>query len=266
MRLFLLVAVLFALVAPARAEIGWVTLTTDAGELVTALMGRPEGAGPFPAVIYNHGTEVRQDGLSEGGDGTDVMGFVEALVGEGFVALAPIRTTENTTAVMVRGLPSGSAEEWSAVIEGGLRTTAAARTFLADQPGVEARSIGLLGFSEGGNIGLWSLIGTGIGEGGYRAAVLLSPAAIITSPTYRLHAAATAENLARVKVPVFLAMARDDLPPIRTVATEQLIPTLAAANPGFVHRTDYPGQHRIFWAVRNDYWDDVAAFLRQHLR
>ncbi len=247
---------------PASAEVAWVTLTTERGEQMRALLGRPDSVkGRAPAVIYNHGTEVRMNGYQDG-EGNDVGGFVRALVAEGYVVLAPIRTFERTTAYMSKGRPAGSPEAWDAVIQGGLRTVAAARAYLAARSDVDPEKIALFGFSEGGNVSLWAAIQ----RPQWRAVVLLSPAAISPSPHFRLREAAAADKVARINAPVFLALARDDGPPILEVATEHLIPNLQKSNPAFVHRVGYPGQHNLFWTVSNVYWPDVTAFLRKHLR
>lgn len=246
----------------ARADLQWISLTTAQGETVQALFGRPDqGSGPFPAVIYNHGTEVRQNGYDEAGNGTDVKGFVQALNSQGYVALAPIRRFESGTAFMNRSQAVGTPEQWTAAIDGGLRTTAAARAYLAGQREVEPRAIGVLGFSEGGNIALWALIG-GME---FKAAVLLAPAAIPQSPRYRIREALNEEALGRIAAPIYLAVATDDIPAVRNAARNQLIPILSKLNRGFAYRDDYPGQHNSFWKVRSDFWTDVSAFLRAHL-
>ena len=52
---------------------------------------------------------------------------------------------------------------------------------------------------------------------------------------------------------------------IRGGVEKFLIPNLTKTNPQFRHRTDYPGGHNWFWKVRDEYWKDVAAFLKEHL-
>jgi len=251
-----------ALATAAEIEVGWLTLVTDRGEQINTLFARPKDPAPAPrpAVIYNHGTEVRLQGYSERGDGTDVRGFAEKLAGEGFIALAPIREFERTTAVMPRGRPSGGPDAWDAVIEGGLRTVAAARRRLEAMAEVDPSRIGLLGFSEGGNVSLWAA-----SETPFRAVVLLAPAAISPSPRYRLVLAANEATLGRIQAPLFLAVAANDLPPVRDVVIERIAPLLARLNPDLVFRSDYPGGHDLFWRPRDAFWPDVAAFLRTRL-
>ena len=143
-----------------------------------------------------------------------------------------------------------------------LRVVGAARRFLAERPGVNQEAIAIMGVSEGGNVSLWSAIETP----GYRAVVLLSPAAIPPSPRYRLRAATREELLRRINAPVFLAVATDDFKGIREVTSEALIPNLKNVNPAFRYRNDYPGDHNSFGRVRKEFWGDVAAFLKEHLQ
>lgn len=72
--------------------------------------------------------------------------------------------------------------------------------------------------------------------------------------------------LTRITAPVYLAVGQDDLPEIRAATQEVLIPNLSAVNRRFVHKTDYPGGHFWFYRVRPEFWSDITAFLKQHLR
>ena len=257
---------LFMAVVPASgAEIALqeLQLATDKNEPVRAILAKPAGEGRRPAVIFSHGTGVRQDGyegsLNRGG--MNVGDFVRALARENYVAIAPIRTILAGEAGFSRGKMIGAPEQWTEVIAFGIRAVAAARNHLAKRPDVDPERIAVMGFSEGGNVSLWSASRTP----GYRAVVLLSPAAISPSPEYRLGAASREENVGRIGAPVFLAVGADDLPAVRGGVEKFLIPNLTKTNPRFRHRTDYPGGHDWFWKVRDEYWKDVTAFLREHL-
>ncbi len=250
-------------VGTARADLGEIRLLTDKNEPVRAILAKPAGEGRRPAVIFNHGTEVRQDGyegaLNRGG--MDVGQFLRALARENYVTIAPIRSILAGEVGFQRGRMIGTSEQWTEVIAFGIRAVAAARRHLAERPDVDPERIAIMGFSEGGNVSLWSATRTP----GYRAVVLLSPAAISQSPDYRLGQAARGENVARIGAPVFLAVGADDLPAVRGGVEKFLIPNLTQVNPRFRHRTDYPGDHKWFWRVRDEYWKDVAAFLKEHL-
>lgn len=292
-RLFAVVA-LAALAAAAsaggaRAELQELQLKTDRDESVRAILAKPLGAaapnakdpaapsapglsmgrpappgeGRRPAVIFNHGTGVRRDGYegSPNRGGMNVADFLRALARENYVVLAPIRTILANEASIGRGGITGTPEQWGEVIAYGIRAVDAARRHLAERPDVDPRRIALVGFSEGGNVSLWAASRTP----GYRAVVLLAPAAISNSPDYRLGMAAREENAARIGAPVFLAVGANDLPAIRGAVERFLIPNLTKVNLQFRHRTDYPGGHDWFWKVRDEYWNDVTAFLKEHL-
>ena len=126
---------------------------------------------------------------------------------------------------------------------------------------MNSKAIVAMGYSEGGNVSLWSAIETP----GYRAVVLLAPAAMPTSKNYRLRAAASEDRLQRIAAPVYLAVANNDFEGIRVVSREALIPNLQKVNPAFRFRADYPGDHNWFLRVRPEFWNEVTAFLRQHL-
>ena len=249
---------------PKSADLRFVTITTEQKETVRAVLGEPSGSGNRPAVIFNHGTGVRRDGYDGAKriGGMNVDDYVKALKEQGYVAIAPLRTLFAKEATLDRGRLTGTPEQWTEVIAYGLRVVDAARRFLAERPGVNQEAIAIVGFSEGGNVSLWSAIETP----GYRAVVLLSPAAIPPSPRYRLRAATREELLRRINAPVFLAVATDDFKGIRKVASEALIPNLKKVNPAFCYQNKYPGGHDSFWRVRNEFWDDVAAFLKEHLQ
>lgn len=246
-----------------HAELQLVTLMTERNEAVQAVFGDLGGSGRRPAVIFNHGTDVRRDGY-EGAKRQGEMNvddYVKALNDQGYVAIAPLRTLLASEASLDRGRLVGTPEQWDEVISYGIRTVAAARRYLSERSNVDSSAIVLMGYSEGGNVSLWSAIETP----GYRAVVLLSPAAMPTSRNYRLRAAADEDRLQRIAAPVFLAVAQNDFEGIRVVSREALIPNLKKANPAFRFRADYPGEHNWFFRVRPEFWNDVSAFLRQHL-
>lgn len=261
--------IITALILVITCETGWadlrfVTITTEQKETVRAVLGEPSGSGNRPALIFNHGTSVRRDGYEEAKRkaGMNVDVYVKALNEQGYVAIAPLRTLFAKEATLDRGHLTGTPEQWTEVIAYGLRVVGAARRFLAERPSVNQEAIAIMGYSEGGNVSLWSAIETP----GYRAVVLLSPAAIPPSPRYRLRAATREELLRRINAPVFLAVATDDFKGIREVTSEALIPNLKKVNPAFRYRNDYPGDHNSFGRVRNEFWGDVAAFLKEHLQ
>ena len=243
--------------------VAWVDLQTDRGETVKALFAKPQAAGKRPAVIFNHGTAVRQSGYEgAASQGNDTRDYVDAIVAAGYVALAPIREFNRSTARFERGGTVGSAEAWDAVIEGGIRTVLAARAYLAKHPDVDAGRIAVIGFSEGGNVTLWSLME----NGGFAAAVLMSPATIDIASRFTLRAAAADSRLRSLPMPVFLTIGKQDLRPVKKVASRVLAPRLEQSNDGFLFEAAYPGDHKWFHKVRDSHWADVRRFLDRHLK
>ncbi|MBM3570105.1 MAG: hypothetical protein FJX46_15275 [Alphaproteobacteria bacterium] len=246
---------------PAGVEgVSWVQLATPSDGVLRAAYAKPPGPGPFPAVVFNHGTGVRARG-HEGGIArgeTDVRRFVRALADAGYVGLAPLRTVNATSAYPDRGRFAGTEAQWSEVIASGIRTVDAALTWLAGQPEVDRTRLAAIGFSEGGNVTLWSMLD----RSDVRGAVLISPATIEMAPRYALREAAAAEAVARLRAPVMLTVGDSDLPSIRGVAASRLGPNLTRHEARSRVKLDYPGDHASFYAPRADHWPDVLDFLR----
>jgi dienelactone hydrolase len=95
---------------------------------VRLILGVPSGPGPHPAVIFNHGTGVRHLGYegSKNRGQMDVSRFTDALVHDGYVALAPIQPFNSDTAYVERGGKVGSEQDWTEVVERGIDTVKAA--------------------------------------------------------------------------------------------------------------------------------------------
>ncbi|MBI3024613.1 MAG: alpha/beta fold hydrolase [Candidatus Tectomicrobia bacterium] len=127
-----------------------------------ALVCQPAGAGPFPAVVFIHGSIV--DGLGVQGAasrGYDLVGFCEALAKEGYLAFLPIREA----APMGQGFDSYK-EDYPAV-------ATAALDHVKTLPGADPRRIALMGFSMGG----LTSVAAAPGRTDLKALVLLAPAA-----------------------------------------------------------------------------------------
>ncbi|MDP6885053.1 MAG: prolyl oligopeptidase family serine peptidase, partial [Rhodospirillales bacterium] len=155
------------------AEVQWIDLSVAGGDSVRAAFGAVEGERG-PAVIFNHGTGVRQFGHkgSVSNGNMDVTDYVKALNALGYTAIAPVRSHLKDSAYYERGGTVGSTADWIAVVENGMQVAKAARSFLAANANVDPARIAIMGFSEGGNVTLWSAVR----QQGYRAVVLLAPA------------------------------------------------------------------------------------------
>lgn len=245
-----------------ETPIGWVELKTSQGETIKALFARPEGTGKRPAVIFNHGTGVRQEGYAgAAAKGNDTKDYVRAIVDAGYIALAPIRPFHKTTARYGRRGPEGPVADWENVVEGGVRAVSAARAWLAGRPDVDADKIAVIGFSEGGNVTLWALL-----EGErFAAAVLMSPATLGSVPRYTLRSAAYDSRLGNLQAPLLITVGESDYPSIKKVVGRALSGRLNRAGVSLRYKNHYPGGHTWFHQVRTDHWKDVVDFLGRHL-
>ncbi len=236
--------------APAAwAKTEWVEFTTAAGDKVKALLAKPDGEGPFAAMVYNHGRIVRKLGYEESASrGYDVEAFVEKLAAAGYVAIAPIRDHLETAAP-------------KEVVSEGLAASNGAIDFLKGRPDVNAEKIGVMGFSEGGLITVW----TALKRDDLAAVVLMSPAVMRSAGNWSFKRAARKDYLNHITAPVFLTLGRDDDKRIKKNAFKRLIPRMESLGKDFSYRTDYPGDHRWFWEPRDKYFKDILDFLNDKL-
>ena len=202
-----------------------------------ALVCRPQGKGPFPAVIYNHGLVVDRAGYENASArGYDLDGFCHALAQDGFLAFIPIRETG-------RGNIPGHVEEVSQAI-----------TYVKSLPEVKPLRITLMGFSRGGLLTLM----VGVEREDLRSLVILAPA------PGRGHFADAVERVAALKVPVLLLVEASD----EEVIIEDFQLLEEALNTHNIEarviRYDQGGGHRFFWGI-NNYWKDIRAFLHETL-
>ena len=110
------VALLTALISfPAQPGEGYVTevVTISSGDIkLRALLGRPEGAGPFPAYIHNHGSMTFEQAHSAPWPSSIAKGSLpDALVRDGYVVLVLYRRghkgSEGTTSTYSENMISG---------------------------------------------------------------------------------------------------------------------------------------------------------------
>ena len=240
-----------------------IILNTESGQSIEAIYSLPESEGKHPAVIYNHGTFVRKLGYSKASSrGYDVNDFVKALTKVGFAAIAPIRkqgrilTVKRGKADIMGGPPS----EWNNAVVEGLEAINAVLKYLKEQSNVDGNRIGIIGFSEGGNITLWS----SLEHKEFKAIVLMSPANLGISDEYYFSKALS--NLNKISAPIFLTLGKKDKPIIIKNCTQDFIPLMKKLNKEIESKTGYPGNHKWFYKVRGEYWDDIITFLSKKLK
>ena len=184
---FLFLSLLFALVgipgngvtAPPAGET--VSFPSDS-ETVSGYLVKPEGAGPFPAVVVIHEWWGLNDQVRE---------EARKLAGEGYVALAVdlyrgrVATSSDEAHELSRGLPEDRAR----------RDLLAAFAYLAGRKDVRAQSIGSIGWCMGG---------------GYSLQLALAEPRLAGAVIYYGRLAADEATLAKLRAPVLGLFGEDD--------------------------------------------------------
>lgn len=164
---------------------------------------RPPGPGPFPAVVYNHGSEK-------------TLAYIDRLavpfVERGYVFFAPNRRGHGRSPgpYIVDELNQLRGAEWSRALvrlhEEQLSDQLEGVAFLKAQPFVDAARIGVFGFSFGG---IQTMLAVERADAGYKAAVNCAGAAQTwnNSPELRARLIQAARNAV---MPVFFIQAQND--------------------------------------------------------
>lgn len=199
---------------------------------------RPNGKGPFPTVIYNHGLVVDRFGVAGAAQrGYDLDGICKALAADGFLAFTPIRQSGRVN------IPSHQEEVVQAV------------EYVKRQPDVDQTRIALMGFSRGGLLTLM----VGVERTDLKALVILAPA-----PGGRGDFAKAVKRVSSLKAPVLLLVEAGDTNDIleNFDMLEQALRGQGKEVRSILYHRG--GGHRLFYDV-NYYWEDVRKFLREKL-
>ena len=241
-------ALVMALALPISAAAGPESVTFNARvasreEPRRALLCRPEGAGPFPVVVFNHGSIVDGWGWpGASGRGYRLDRVCEALAREGMVVFAPIREAE----------PRGRGFQ---TYEPVYRDIVASAVDHAKRlPGVDPNRIALAGFSMGGLVSFQ----VSMDRDDLRAVALLAPAAgwgVLQESLPRAR---------RVTAPVLILVEAGDVRAIRH-GVDTLERALGEGGRTVkVVRYDRGGGHELFYDL-GYWWDDLRGFLRERL-
>jgi carboxymethylenebutenolidase len=246
-----------------------VTLTSSGLSLV-AFLYKPDGDGPFPALIWNHGSEKRPD------RSTQFESVASIFVPAGYVVLAPVRRghggseghyivneirqarflegSDRAARVAVRLLESGQLDDQLAGLD-----------YVKRLPFVDPQRIAVAGCSYGG---IQALLGAERGAG-YRVAVSLSPAAQSWEGNLYLQRRLV-QAVQRIDIPVLLLQPAKDasLEPSRVLgaaAAKAGTPLTAKVYPATGPR-DAQG-HCFGGAQGMHVWaEDAKAFIGSNLR
>jgi len=245
--------------APAKEKVAF----KSGGLTLTGLLFKPDGPGPFPAVVWNHGSEKNPGGGPQFGTVAGIF------VPRGYVVFAPIRRghemSEGRYILDERDAARGRGEGPQTVVRlletEQLDDQLAGLDYVKHLPYVDASRIAVAGCSFGG---IQTLLGAE--RGVYRAAISISPAAQSWqgSPLLRERLLRAVRN---INVPVMLLQpAKDDsLEPSRVLGAE--FTKLKKPYVGKIYPATGPEeeQKHCFGGARGMHvWeDDAFAFLER---
>jgi carboxymethylenebutenolidase len=206
------------------------TITVQSGALtLTGLLWRPAGSGPFPAILYNHGSGAQKDSR-----GPEILGPLFARHGYVFLYLfrrgAGLSFNQGTNSgeLMNRALAAKGREGRNQVqlqlLEVEMNDVLAGLAFLRARSEVDTSRVGCVGHSFGGSLALLLTER----DPGVRAVVLFGGAAGSWDDSPPLQSRLLAA--ARGKTPVFFAYAADDfsIAPAKVLGAE--MPRLGRPN------------------------------------
>jgi len=210
---------------------------TTTPETLKGYLCRPAGAGPFPAVAYNHG------GVGDiiGGAPKETC---EALAAAGFVGFAPIRRKTRSTA--------GHPEDVQAGLD-----------YLLRLDYVDRQRVAITGFSRGGAL---TFMAAARGAPA-KAAVIMASAVPPPQSGFKF------EDAAKIRIPVLLLVAENDTGSRKTMGQDTFdsmrrmsAALTAAGNPSklIVYPPYGSDGHEMFFEI-GAYWKDVVEFLKKHL-
>ena len=238
-------------------------VTFQSGKLqLHGFLWKPAGPGPFPAVLWNHGSEKLPGWKPELGS---------FYTSHGFVLFVPHRRGQGRSPgeyiqdVLMQVPPGQRAERMVELQEAAVEDVVAALAYLKSLPLVDPQRIAMSGCSYGG---IQTLL-AGERELGIRALVPFAPGAMSWEENQPLHGRLRSA-IDKAKAPVFLIQAQNDydLGPSHALSEE------AAKNHKDFRSKIYPpfgsgpqDGHGKFCSTATDVWgQDVLTFLAEKMR
>ena len=234
---FLLPSMLLALLGFAANV--WSAEYRIGGTNPDALLCQPQGKGPFPAVIHNHGVGVDIQGYQKAvRRGYDLPGICKELAAAGFLTFIPIRHGGSG----LRNIPPHKDQVLEAI------------DYVKKLPEVDPSQIALMGNSRGALLTLM----VGVEQKGLKALVIMAV------PEIGKNFAKAMSDIAALEAPVLLLVEAGDEPEFQK-NFDALAQTMRANNKEVKSiRYDRGGGHNLFHSV-GYYMTDVKAFLKDKL-
>lgn len=200
---------------------------------------KPDGTGPFPAVMFNHGGSGDQIGGAP-------EGTCKELAKNGFVGFSPIRATDKS-------------------MDKNLQNVQDALLYLRGRKYVDTKKMGMIGFSRGVLITYDAAIKN---PNDFKGLVLMAGGI----PSEYADGYSKAGDL---KAPVLLLVAENDTP-AKLNGNKNMVDAMTDMKTNLedagvdVEMKVYPPYskghgHTMFFEV-GDYWEDVEKFLKKHLK
>jgi dienelactone hydrolase len=208
------------------------------GTKANALLCRPEGKGPFPAIIWSHG-RVTDAAVLERARTGGWPRLCQTFASDGFLAFVPIREFERGAGP--HNVLYNQAELSQAV------------DYVKGLPDVDPSRLALMGHSRGGLLTLM----LGLERKDLKALIITAPADIPP------HFSRSVAQVSRVNVPVLLLVEEDD--EMGSLGAVNVLDQALRNHEKEVHTIRYNrGGGHLF--IGKDYWlDDVRAFLHEKL-
>lgn len=204
-----------------------------------ALLCRPEGKGPFPAVVHNHGVGVDTVGYQKAlKRGYNLPAICKELSVDGFLTFVPIRQGGPG----LRNLPPHKAQVLEAI------------DYVKRLPDVDPSRVALTGNSRGGLLTLM----VGVEQPDLKALVIMAPAEIGRNFSNAL------SQISSLNAPVLLLVEKSDEPEFQN--NFDTLDRVLRENKKEVKsiRYDRGGGHNLFHGA-GYYLQDVKVFLHEKL-
>jgi len=238
-------------------------VTFKSGDLqLKGFIWKPDGAGPFPAILWNHGSEKRPAAADT---------VAPYFVNRGYVFFVPHRRGQGRSPgryIIDQLKEAKSPDEWSRLLvslnEAHLQDQLAALKHLTSLSYVDQDRLAIMGASLGGIQTLFAVEGAY----GYRVAVVCSGASQVWRRSADLRTRLT-DSAGKATVPIFFFQAQNDydLTPSRVLSEK------VKSTGQYAETKTYPAfgsnrqeGHNFCWAGTSTWGPDVAAFIESRLK